>query len=243
VIRLVPDVRAVPDAVMAYGMSLLSETFGDPATSACIVGPKGLDVAMLIERIDRAISEQRPIVMIGGSFAFVHLCDALATQTRRWELPQGSRVVDAGGFKGRSRELDVDVLRGEMAKIFGLPRAGFTNIFGMTELASQLYDASQTRVGPKGERPKHPLEFVRPCVRDPLSWSLTESGAGLLEIADLCVLDRPHVVLTGDWGIASREGVAITGRVVASESRGCALAFEAPASLTTRAEEAAHAGA
>ncbi|PWT74234.1 MAG: acyl-CoA reductase [Proteobacteria bacterium] len=244
VIRLVPDVRAVPDGVMAYGMALLSETFGDPATSACIVGPKGLDVAMLIDRVERAISERRPIVMIGGSFAFVHLCDALSAQQRRWVVPQGSRIVDAGGFKGRSRELDVDVLRGELATIFGVSHGAFTNIFGMTELASQLYDASQTRVGPKGERPKHPLGFVQPRVRDPFTWSLTESGPGLLEVADLCVIDRPHVVLTGDWGIASREGIAITGRVVASESRGCALAFESPGALVAKREEDnVHAGA
>jgi hypothetical protein len=244
VIRLVPDVRVVPDGVMSYGMALLAETFGDPATSASIVGPKGLDIPTLLERLDRAVSEQRPVVMIGGSFAFVHLCDALAAQDRRWALPQGSRIVDAGGFKGRSRELDVDVLRGELAAIFGVARGGFTNIFGMTELASQLYDASQTRVGPKGERPKHPLGFVQPRVRDPFTWSMTDSGPGLLEVADLCVLDRPHVVLTGDWGIASREGIAITGRVVASESRGCALAFESPIALAPkRAEERAHARA
>jgi len=243
VIRLVPDVRAVPDGVMPYGMALLAETFGDPATSASIVGPKGLDIATLVERLDRAVSEQRPVVMVGGSFAFVHLCDALTERGNRWTLPQGSRIVDAGGFKGRSRELDVDVLRGALAAIFGIPRSGFTNIFGMTELASQLYDASQTRVGPKGERPKHPLGFVQPRVRDPFTWQPTRSGAGLLEVADLCILDRPHVVLTGDWGIASSEGIAITGRVVASESRGCALAFEAPAALPVKRTEDAHARA
>lgn len=244
VIRLVPDVRAVPDAVMAYGMALLAETFGDPSTSASIVGAKGLDIASLIERLDRAVSERRPVVMIGGSFAFVHLCDALAERGRRWTLPQRSRMVDAGGFKGRSRELDVDVLRDQLASIFGIQRGGFTNIFGMTELASQLYDASETRAGPKGERPKHPLGFVRPCVRDPYTWAVRETGPGLLEVADLCVLDRPYAVLTGDWGIASREGIAITGRVVPSESRGCALSFESPSALAPkRVEEATHARA
>ncbi len=245
VIRLVPDVHAAPDGIMPYGMALLSQTFGDPATSTSIIGAQGLDVATLIDRLDRCVVQERPVVMIGGSFAFVHLCDALAERGRRWILPHRSRIVDAGGFKGRSRELDVDVLRGQLASIFGLGRECFSNIFGMTELASQLYDGTPKRVGPKGERPKHALAFVRPSVRNPSTWATAETGPGLLEVADLCVLDRPHVVLTGDWGVASKEGVAITGRVVAAESRGCALNFESPTALMPKRtrEEPNHASA
>lgn len=231
VVRLVPESCVLPEGVMPYGMEVLSQTFGAPEASEAVVGPNGLDLERLTTLLDRAVADRRPVVMLGGSFAFVHLCDALLARGRSWVLPPGSRMVDAGGFKGRSRELDVDALRGAVGSTFGIARDRCTNIFGMTELASQLYDAVDTPLGPKGERPKGTTPFVAPRVRDPFSWRPAERGPGLLEVADLCILDRPHVVLTGDWAVAGEHGVAITGRVRPSESRGCALHFESPSAL------------
>ena len=226
VLRLVPDTRTAPEAIMAWGMAQLSEAFGDPASSASVVRPGGVDLGDLADRLDVSMAEGRPVVLVGGSFAFVHVCDALKANGRRWSLPFGSRMVDAGGFKGRSRELDVDVLRAEVQSVFGIAPGRCTNIFGMTELASQLHDGVDRKVGPRGERPKPSQPFVRSRLRDPFSFEVVTEGAGLLEIEDLCVLDRPSVLLTGDWGVGSPDGVAITGRVVASDSRGCALNFE-----------------
>ncbi len=231
VVRLVPESRVIPEGVMPYGMEVLSETFGDPGSSASVVGPNGLDLDRLVAIVDRAVADRRPVVLLGGSFAFVHLCDALVERGRSWELPAGSTMVDAGGFKGRSRELDVDALRAAVGSVFGIARDRCTNIFGMTELASQLYDAVDVPLGPKGERPKGKTAFVAPRVRDPFSFRHTTHGPGLLEVADLCILDRPHVVLTGDWAFAGEGGVAITGRVRPSESRGCALHFESRSTL------------
>lgn len=228
VIRLVPSREAAPEVVMAWGMDYLAETFGDPETSVCAIGPRGLDLAILGDAIDRAMAQHRPVVLIGGSFLFVHLCDALRAARKSWVLPAGSRMLDAGGFKGRSRELDVDTLRAGVEETFGIPAEGCTNLFGMTELASQLYDRPGKDVarGPKGQRAKASLPFIQVRVRDPYSWAIASSGPGVVEIVDLCIVDRPCVILTGDGGIASPDGVAITGRIVASEARGCALQFE-----------------
>lgn len=231
VIRLVPDPKTAPESIMAYGMGVISEAFGDPGASACVIGPSGLDREALSRALDRAVAEGRPAVLIGGSFAFVNLCDALAAAGRTWALPPGSRMVDAGGFKGRSRVVDVDALRANVQAVFGIDRGRCVNLFGMTELASQLYDGADKPIGPDGERPKPPQRFVRARVRDPFTWSEAREGPGLLEVTDLCVLDRPCRILTGDWAIASELGAAITGRIVASESRGCALSFESPAAL------------
>lgn len=226
VIRLVPDVHASPENVMAYGMALLSGTFGDPKSSCSIVGPGGLDLETFIRTLDRCCIDRRPVVMIGGSFAFVHLYDACIERRLDWSLPPLSRLIDAGGFKGRSRALNVDTLRSNLRSVFEIDAGAFMNLFGMTELASQLYDSSDTPLGPDGERPKGAYPFIRPKIRCPFSGEPLPEGSGLLEITDLCVLDRPGAVMTGDWGIASGEGVAITGRVAASDSRGCALNLE-----------------
>jgi hypothetical protein len=229
VLRLLPDVSAAPDNIMAFGMALLSEVFGDTKASACAVSSSGIDYSAMERCLDSAVAEGRPVVLIGGSFAFVHACDGALSRGKSWQLPSGSKMVDAGGFKGRSRELDVDNLRDMVGERFGISRSHCTNIFGMTELASQLYDAGDEGAGPRGERPKGNETFIRARVRHPFQPGNLSAGLGLLEVEDLCVLDRPSVVLTGDWGLATPEGVAITGRVVASDSRGCALSFETPA--------------
>lgn len=236
IVRFVPPERAAPEMVMAYGMEQIAGAFAEPELSDSVIGPDGVDFPKLERLLDAAVSAEVPVVLIGGSFAFVNICDALEARGRRWELPAGSRMVDAGGFKGRSRALDVDAMRALVQRNLGIAPDRCLNLFGMTELASQLYDAADTPVGPLGERPKGRLPFVEPRVRDPRTAKLRRNGVGLLEVEDLCVLDRPSVILTGDYGIASRAGVAITGRVDPSQTRGCSLALD-----EVTATETAHA--
>lgn len=226
ILRCVPSESAAPEMVMAHGMELIARTFGHRELSACVIGPNGIDYALLTSRIEAAIAQDLPVVMIGGSFAYVNMCDMLEAQKRSWRLPRGSRAVDAGGFKGRSRAVGVDALRAAMGRVFGIEPTHCINLFGMTELASQLYDAADIPLGPLGERPKGRLPFVQPRVRDAQTLALRDEGTGLLEVADLCILDRPYVVLTGDRGIACREGVAIAGRIERGQSRGCSLTLD-----------------
>lgn len=225
-IRFVPDERAAPEMIMAYGMGLIASELGDRDTSAVVVAPSGVDFELLADKVQRAVSADQPVVLIGGSFAFVNVCDALEARGQRWALPPGSRMIDAGGFKGRSRELDVDTLRASVGRVFGVSPDRCTNLFGMTELASQLYDGADVPLGPLAERPKSRTPFVEPRVRAVESMDRIEAGPGLLEVADLCILDRPYVVLTGDLAIASADGVAITGRAERGETRGCSLSLE-----------------
>ncbi len=233
ILRFVPSESLAPEMVMAHGMELIARELGHPKLSACVVGPRGVDLELLASRLDAAVAEGLPVVLIGGSFAFVNVCDALAARGRAWQLPEGSRMIDAGGFKGRSRVVTVDDLRAAVGRCFGIAPGRCVNLFGMTELASQLYDAADVPVGPLGERPKGRLRFVEPIVRDAFTLEPLDAGPGLLEVADLCILDRPHVVLTGDRGIARAGGVAIAGRIERGQSRGCSLTLD---DLTGRGE-------
>ncbi|XXU27112.1 hypothetical protein WMF36_45535 [Sorangium sp. So ce887] len=227
ILRLVPPEHLAPEMVMAHGMELIARTFGHRELSTSVLSPSGVDLALLGSRLDAAVAERLPVVLIGGSFAFVNVCDALEAQGRAWSLAPGSRMIDAGGFKGRSRAVGVDELRAVARRVFGIAAEGCVNLFGMTELASQLYDAADVAIGPLGERPKGSTPFVAPRVRDARSLSVRTEGPGLLEVVDLCVIDRPHVVLTGDLGVARGGGVAITGRIERGQSRGCSLALDA----------------
>ncbi|MFF3768153.1 hypothetical protein ACFYYR_29285 [Streptomyces sp. NPDC001922] len=226
VIRLVPAEQAAPGMIMAHGMELIARRFGDPELSGCVVGSPGVDRPTLHDLLDRSVAEQRPVVLIGATSVFVNLCQSMQEERgRSWVLPSGSRLVDAGGHK-RSRRVTVDEIRTMAAEVFGIDPDGHSNLFGMTELASQLYDGEDTPAGPSGERPRAAEAFVRAQVRSPGDLSLLESGVGLLEVVDLCVLDRPCAVLTGDWGLAGPGGAAVIGRVAQGRPRGCSLALD-----------------
>lgn len=224
VLPFAPSEEAAPHMAIAFDMARIAEAVGDPRLSAAVVGADGVDFELLEQRLDAAVAEGLPVVLVGATFAFVNICDALEAQGRSWQLPPGSRMYDGGGFKGRSRVMAVDDLRDAVRRVFGIERFG--NIFGMTELANPLYDSADVAAGPLGERPKAGGIAGGPKVRDPRTREYRERGPGLLEITDYALLDRPHVLLTGDVGIAVPEGVAIAGRISGSTSRGCSLSLD-----------------
>jgi hypothetical protein len=101
IIRLVPSRRAAPTMVMAYGMELIAEELGNQALSTCVLTSDGFDRRLLQTRLDAAIVEQRPVVLIGersasstyamrlAAMAYLGNCrQALAS----W-MPGGSRAV------------------------------------------------------------------------------------------------------------------------------------------------------
>ena len=85
---------------------------------------------------------REPLVLCGTAFAFVHLLDRLEARGEKLALPAGTRVMETGGFKGRSRELSRDELHGGIEARLGVPRARIVNQYGMCELASQFYEPS-----------------------------------------------------------------------------------------------------
>lgn len=231
IIRFVPSAASAPTMVMAYGMELIATELGDPDLSEVVVGQGGMDYQLLQTAIERVCAAGRPAVLIGGSSVFANVCDHFTTRGTNFVLPQGSRVVDAGGFKRQSSPVHVDALRAGLTDVFGIAEGHFVNLFGMTELASQLYDRGNDAIGPLGERIKGGQRYVQVRVRDVETMDPVANGLGLLEVIDLCVLDRPPALLTGDLALAALDGAAIVGRVQRNSSRGCSVSLDA---LTSR---------
>ena len=103
ILVLAPSPEATPTMIMAYGMARLIDRFGLEGSSF-LVGPDGLDSEALVEQLEHACAQSTPVTLIGASFGFVHLLDRFGERGVRLALPQGSRTMHAGGFKGRSRE-------------------------------------------------------------------------------------------------------------------------------------------
>ncbi len=121
--------------IMAWGMRRLIDHFGLPG-SGFLIGRNGLDHPRLM----KLLADKVPVCLIGASFGFVHLLDGLQEADKSLSCAPGSRTMDAGGFKGRSKVVSRDALTLAITERLGIPATHTINLLGMTELASQFYD-------------------------------------------------------------------------------------------------------
>jgi hypothetical protein len=229
-----------PDSSLTHMFATLATAEGSEECGYDL-GPDGLALESLALAIEAARREARPIVLAGTSFAFVHFLDATGDEdprstalARRWSLPPGSRVLETGGFKGKSREVPREVLRAALAARFGIPEQAVLNQYGMTELGSQFYDS--TLVDPTGPRRKLVPPWTRVRCVDPDSGEDVPMGeVGVVVIHDLANTGSVAAIQTADLGrlvpAASGGGEAagfdVLGRAEGAEQRGCSIAVDA----------------
>jgi hypothetical protein len=210
--------------IMVHGMSHMASKFGVDGAEFC-VGPEGLKTESLLAGLKQCVRDKSPVALMGSSFGFVHLFDQMDLQKLSLKLPEGSRLMDAGGYKGRSREISRDAFV-ELARTrLGLPPERIVNLLGMTEIASQVYDdVSDSRV-------KKPPHWMRTQVVHPARFRNGDlepvaDGQGLLRHWDLANVERPMVVQSEDIGLKRGTGFDVLRRAKGAEPRGCSLSME-----------------
>ena len=219
---LFPDERTLPNSSLAHYLALACSEFGTPQ-SRHYVGAQGLDAAGLCEAMALAERDGTPFALLGASFSFVHLLDALREQGRAFRLPPGSRVLDTGGYKGQSRELPLDAFYQQLSAALGLGRSHCINMYGMTELSTQFYDWGNAHV-PSVKSGPH---WIRSRIVDPLSGRDVPVGErGILAHCDLANFNSVTTILTEDVGVAADGGFLLLGRAEGAQAKGCSLAVE-----------------
>ncbi len=228
---LAPPPEEAPDSSLTHMFATLHAMQGGPESGFDLKGGT-LDLESIARAIEQAGEGGRPIVLLGTSFAFVHFLDATADgEPGPWRLPPGSRVMETGGFKGRSREIPPETLRTELAERFGIGETSVVNQYGMTELGSQFYDS--TWIDPKGPRRKLVPPWTRIRVIDPATGDEAAGGeVGLVVVHDLANTGSVAAIETADLGrsvcdAAGRPiGFQILGRFEGAEARGCSIATD-----------------
>jgi hypothetical protein len=162
----------------------------------------------------RCLAAAGPVLLAGTAFGFVHLLDRVASLP----LPEGSRAMPTGGYKGRSRTVEPSELAATIASTCALPPSRVVGEYGMTELSSQLYQ------GTLGGYVAPP--WVRVTAVDPETLAPC-AGTGLARIVDLANVDSAVAIQTSDV-IAPREdgSIDLLGRAPGATPRGCSLALE-----------------
>lgn len=215
------------DSSLVHMCETFVAAFGLPASPAStyLIDDDGvLDLATFDERVATALTSNQPVLVLGTSFAFVHFVDALGKDT--FHLPPGSRVMQTGGYKGRSREVPAEVLRSDLARVFGLDVRSIVGEYGMTELSSQFYERTLFEPGaPLGVYAEPPWARVIPVDPETLV-PVADGEVGIAKIIDLMNVDSAVVVLTQDQVKRTKGGFQLLGRAPGAVPRGCSLAIE-----------------
>jgi hypothetical protein len=103
-------------------------------------GTWSLNTKGVVGALFDACETRQPLMILGTAFSFVHLLDYLSEQALCFRLPTGSRVLETGGYKGRSRTVPRADLHQEVTRYLGIPSASIVTEYGMSELSSQAYD-------------------------------------------------------------------------------------------------------
>ncbi len=219
---LAPHPDRAPDSSLSYMLGRFEAWFGRDVRW---VWGDGLDAGALAAALADAEARGEPVALLGTSFAFVHAEDALGA--RRFRLPSGSRLMQTGGFKGRSREVAPDALRAALRLRYGLDEPRVIAEYGMTELSSQMYErALRDAVDGRAPRPGYWVPgWVRARPVDPDTLAPTD-GVGVLRLDDCANLDSVSAIQTSDLAALDGHALILHGRAAGATPRGCSLAIE-----------------
>ena len=137
-------------------------------------------------------------------------------------------MMDTGGAKGQAVPMPATEVIARAGELLAIAPAMVINEYGMTELCSQLYDATPFNcrdIESGQERYKIPPPWMRVTARDPVTLRpMADGEIGMLTFFDLANVGSVSAVMTEDLGIVERGRVRVLGRT-AGEPRGCALAI------------------
>jgi hypothetical protein len=176
--------------------------------------PGRLDVEGLRNFIS---GQQGPVVLFGTALAFLDILETSDPVV----LPEGSLIMETGGFKGTNRTIEKSDLYRELANHFAIPTAQIWNEYGMTELSSQFYSSgvNQPHIGPP---------WARVVVIDPAtSREALPDQIGAIRIVDLANIWSVLALQTQDlaWNGSGGE-FHLIGRDPGALPRGCSRAAD-----------------
>jgi len=224
-IALTPPPTACPHSSLIHMFEAVQKAYAAGETQ--FFGELSADNAWEIRfpevfaRLEQAIASQQPVILLGTAFLFVHLLDELEERGLSYRLPPSSRLMETGGYKGRSRELPKADLHSQLSQRLAIPDEAILCEYGMSELSSQAYD----RVcGSSAPRKFQFPPWARVVIVSPETGHEAALGeTGLVRIHDLANIWSIAAVQTEDLAIRHEDGFELLGRATLAEPRGCSL--------------------
>lgn len=232
-LNLVPDPLERPTSSLGYMLARVARERGVGETGWYVRGDR-LDDAAFERSLRDAAAAGQPVCVAATAFALAAAIEALERRDARVELAPGSRVMETGGFKGRTRAIERDELYRRACERFGLRDDAIVAEYGMTELTSQYYDDVLVRPADalRKVRRKVAPPWLRTRVAGPDGGTLPAGIVGTLVHVDLANRSSCIAVATEDlgaWFEATEQrpaGLVLIGRDRGAELRGCSLDAE-----------------
>lgn len=222
---LAPRPEHLIDSSLSFMLGELVQRFGAGGSRFFFERDGGdfdFDFDGLLDWIDAA---NGPVMLLGTAFAFIELLDSIGPI----ELPSGSRIMETGGTKGRTREVTRHEFYELLEERLGLEPRYIVSEYSMTELSSQAYTDNLARDRHWKDAAFEAPPWARVEIVDPMTLEiLNEPGAtGLIRWYDLANFDSVVAVQTSDLGAQEMEsGFRLLGRAKGAQLRGCSLTIE-----------------
>ena len=198
-VSLTPSPKEAPQSSLAHMFATAGAEFAGREDWSVDVG-----------KVSLLTSAATKIGLMGTAFNFVNLMDAVGTL----KLPVGSRALETGGYKGRSREVPRKELHEMIRSQLGVSEIVME--YGMCELSSQAY-AHEDGIF-------HFPAWVRVQIVSPENGREVKEGeTGLVRVFDLANVWSVMAVQTEDLGVRRGHGFELVGRASGAEARGCSL--------------------
>ncbi len=214
---LMASPKEAPESSLSFMMGVVSRCFAKGNRKFYF--KKGrLLFSELAEDLRRVRSKS---MILSTAFALKGFLEHLKQKRIFLKLPAGSRLMETGGFKGRTREISKADLYAECQKRLGIRADSCVSEYGMTELSSQFYSRGLSN---SFQSPA----WVRTVVIDPLTGKEALMGKkGLFRHFDLANRGSVLAIQTEDMGRAIQGGnFEFLGRAQGTELRGCSLTYE-----------------
>ena len=228
---LTPPSEQVSHSSLVHMFETLRQKFG--AEKSAFAGTLAADGTWTLdfEAVIASLSprtqtpDAKPAFIFGTAFSFVHLLDFLAEKNLFLTLPSGSRVLETGGYKNRSRSLPKNELHALITERLGVPRENIVCEYGMSELSSQAYEAgiqnSKSRI--QNRTFQFPPWTKSQIVSPETGREVADGETGLIRIFDLANVFSVAAIQTEDLGVRRGEHFELLGRAQLVEPRGCSL--------------------
>jgi hypothetical protein len=233
-ICLTPSPEQAPHSSLVHMFETIRRKFGGASVLASrssflgkitSYGSWVLDFEAVATTLKSAIGNRQSAILLGTAFSFVHLLDFLGEHDLQFQLPAGSRVMETGGYKNRSRSMPKDELHALITERLGIPTENIICEYGMSELSSQAYDST---IRPPSSI-LHPRIFRFPpwaraqIISPETGREVADGESGLIRVFDLANVFSVMAIQTEDLGVRRGDGFELIGRAQFVEPRGCSL--------------------
>ncbi len=211
---MVPPPVMAPGMVMASGLKRLMQLFGTP-DSRFLISFRGLELKALVNALRRSEKSRQPIALIGATLVIDYFLDACKKEGIRFDLPQGSRICDSGGYMGRYTKRTKEEFLRKCKEILGVEEDFCINALWICESSTIYFDnvLKNSFSGLTKERSKEIPCWAKVVAVDPSDFKRLPKGkTGLLRLYDLTNRAMAFSVQTDNLGFETENGFEVIGK-------------------------------